>query len=461
MSSWSTSRHPGGPNPRCASRLCKEGSPIPANNGLEHGSFWGQATNRKPLHADASLPPKIHHLLQISHAAHVAAALRATITAGADHTPWLGGFLLLRCLHILDAGAGIHGRAWIEPLACRELEARVAAVVQSPLGSHFPAGGWTCDIMYAKDRLALLHEMRGEWRGAIGIYMAALDAERRAPSHHDVLGRPGDIYLKLVRRKPLNGDICSSLPELYFSAGYQADAFASASSPLSSADACRRGLESLDATAPRLRDALEELAALRLCLISGRIAARAAVGAALDENDALAPFRAAPGFEAAAARARAAAPTGAQWWRLVASLGPPGDSLAVLALLLANGTRFAATRRIAPHLSSDTALTVVLVPPERELPRYRHIPLSFFAMRRLEKGLGLRPGQFRPTPVCCSHCGSTSLRLSLCANFRVAVYCGDDCQRAAWRAHRGACKEAAKTAQPGWRSSVLEHNFGK
>jgi len=38
----------------------------------------------------------------------------------------------------------------------------------------------------------------------------------------------------------------------------------------------------------------------------------------------------------------------------------------------------------------------------------------------------------------CSHCG-TCVKLKLCARCKEVAYCGAECQKAAWRGHKGTC----------------------
>jgi len=44
----------------------------------------------------------------------------------------------------------------------------------------------------------------------------------------------------------------------------------------------------------------------------------------------------------------------------------------------------------------------------------------------------------------CAHCGQALAEPKLCAQCRVAAYCGKDCQTAAWPAHKQGCKAAKK-----------------
>jgi len=51
----------------------------------------------------------------------------------------------------------------------------------------------------------------------------------------------------------------------------------------------------------------------------------------------------------------------------------------------------------------------------------------------------------------CLHCGavgSATLKLSLCSACRDAYFCGVECQRCAWKAHKGACKRAQEKGAP-------------
>ena len=45
-------------------------------------------------------------------------------------------------------------------------------------------------------------------------------------------------------------------------------------------------------------------------------------------------------------------------------------------------------------------------------------------------------------PLCCNVCGASGGDLQMCAGCRSAIYCGRDCQKADWRAHKAACRRA-------------------
>jgi hypothetical protein len=45
----------------------------------------------------------------------------------------------------------------------------------------------------------------------------------------------------------------------------------------------------------------------------------------------------------------------------------------------------------------------------------------------------------------CAHCGSADGKLRACGACNAALFCGRDCQLAAWPAHKAACK-AVKAA---------------
>lgn len=49
-----------------------------------------------------------------------------------------------------------------------------------------------------------------------------------------------------------------------------------------------------------------------------------------------------------------------------------------------------------------------------------------------------------PRAEACSFCGAAAAGLRLCSRCRGAAYCGAPCQKAAWGAHKRACKAASK-----------------
>lgn len=51
------------------------------------------------------------------------------------------------------------------------------------------------------------------------------------------------------------------------------------------------------------------------------------------------------------------------------------------------------------------------------------------------------------TASSCAHCGTRSETLRRCARCKEVSYCGADCQKKAWKAHKNSCEEPPTPAQ--------------
>ena len=50
-------------------------------------------------------------------------------------------------------------------------------------------------------------------------------------------------------------------------------------------------------------------------------------------------------------------------------------------------------------------------------------------------------------PITCDQCGTAGKKLQHCGRCRISLFCGSDCQKAAWGKHRDFCFEAVRKVE--------------
>ena len=159
---------------------------------------------------------------------------------------------------------------------------------------------------------------------------------------------------------------------------------------------------------------------------------------------------------AAAALLRRAA--GAGYAPAAAFLAEAGDDLSGFAPLLGPLNEQLASMAADPSHCVHTRVCQQVTPLEQGLSaraataaRLETLRRSGEAWQREVNALNAEAGRnvtWNPcmvnlSRVPCAHCGRLDMHTRLCAACRAVYYCGADCQRAAWRGHKAACRTAA------------------